>query len=113
MAMAVRRDRYDEQKRKIFRRPAFRGDRLASRASHVRARVLFMVLDAVAVVAAYGVAEVTYFRARPPALYWRHFVLFLVLALLVHLAANGAFGLYGRIWRYAGIEEARQVLLSA
>jgi FlaA1/EpsC-like NDP-sugar epimerase len=75
--------------------------------------VLFMVLDAVAVVAAYGVAEVTYFRARPPALYWRHFVLFLVLALLVHLAANGAFGLYGRIWRYAGIEEARQVLLSA
>jgi FlaA1/EpsC-like NDP-sugar epimerase len=72
-----------------------------------------MVLDCVAVVAAYGVAEVTYFRDQPPALYWRHFTLFLVLALVVHLAANGAFGLYGRIWRYAGIEEARQVLLAA
>jgi FlaA1/EpsC-like NDP-sugar epimerase len=72
-----------------------------------------MVLDSVAVVAAYGVAEVTYFRSQPPAAYWRHFALFLVLALVIHLAANGVFGLYGRIWRYAGIEEARQVLLSA
>ncbi len=72
-----------------------------------------MVLDALAVVVAYGVAEVTYFRDRPPAGYWQHFAAFLALALVVHLAANGAFGLYGRIWRYAGIEEARQVLLSA
>jgi FlaA1/EpsC-like NDP-sugar epimerase len=72
-----------------------------------------MVLDSVAVVAAYGVAEVTYFRSQPPAAYWRHFALFLVLALVIHLGANGVFGLYGRIWRYAGIEEARQVLLSA
>jgi len=72
-----------------------------------------MVLDAVAIVAAYGVAEVTYFRDRPPAVYYRHFVLFLILALVLHLASNWAFGLYGRIWRYAGIQEARQVLLSA
>jgi FlaA1/EpsC-like NDP-sugar epimerase len=72
-----------------------------------------MVLDVVAVVVAYGVAMVTYFRDRPPALYWQHFLFFLVLALIVHLGANWGFGLYGRIWRYAGIEEARQVLLSA
>jgi FlaA1/EpsC-like NDP-sugar epimerase len=72
-----------------------------------------MVLDAIAVAAAYGVAEVTYFRDRPPAGYWQHFALFLVLALALHLAGNWIFGLYGRIWRYAGIEEARQVLLSA
>jgi FlaA1/EpsC-like NDP-sugar epimerase len=113
MAMAVRRERFDAEKRRIFHRPSFRGDRLAARASHVRAKVLFIALDSVAVVAAYGVAEVTYFRDRPPALYWRHFTLFLILALVTHLAANGAFGLYGRIWRYAGIEEARQVLLAA
>jgi FlaA1/EpsC-like NDP-sugar epimerase len=73
----------------------------------------FIVLDSVAVVAAYGVAEVTYFRGRPPSLYWRHFALFLVLALVVHLTSSGAFGLYGRIWRYAGLKEARQVVLSA
>jgi|GEM_PF-4292039 len=89
------------------------GFALASRASRVRARVLFMVLDSVAVVAAYSVAEVTYFRGHPSSLYWRHFALFLVMALLILLTANAAFGLYGRISRYAGIEEARQVLVSA
>ncbi len=112
MAMAVRQRDHSGGRRSL-RRGAFRGDRLASRASHVRARALFMVLDALAVALAYGVAEVTYFRDRPPAGYWQHFSLFLVLVLVVHLGANWLFGLYGRIWRYAGIEEARQVVLSA
>src|SRR5579863_6611466 len=112
MAMAVRRgDGRDN--RTTSRRERFRGDRLASRASHVRARLLFLLLDAVAVVATYGAAEVLYFRDRPPAIYWRHFVVFIAVALVVHLSANWVFGLYGRIWRYAGIQEARQVLLSA
>ena len=113
MAMAIRGERGNPGRRRSRGGSAFRGDRLASRASHVRARALFVVLDAVAVAAAYGVSEVTYFRDRPPAIYWQHFMLFLVLALSVHLAANAIFGLYGRIWRYAGIEEARQVLFSA
>ena len=54
----------------------------------------------------------SYFRDKPPAIYWRHFALFLVLALVVHIGANWIFGLYGRIWRYAGIQEARQILVS-
>ena len=113
MAMAVRRGRYDSEKARGLPRPALRGDRLASRASHVRARVVFTLLDVVAVAAAYGASEVAYFRDRAPAQYWQHFSMFLLLALAVHLTANWVFGLYGRIWRYAGIEEARQVLLSA
>jgi len=113
MAMAVRRERHDSKKGRGLRRPALRGDRLASRASHVRARLVFMLLDVIAVAAAYGASEVAYFRDRAPAIYWQHFSMFLVLALFVHLVANWVFGLYGRIWRYAGIEEARQVLLSA
>jgi FlaA1/EpsC-like NDP-sugar epimerase len=113
MAIAVRRERSDSEKARRFRRPALRGDRLASRASHVRARVVFTLLDVIVVVAAYGASEVAYFRDRAPAIYWQHFSLFLILALAVHLGANWVFGLYGRIWRYAGIEEARQVLLSA
>ena len=88
------------------------GTRLAARASHVRSRLLFMLLDAVAVAVAYGVAEVFWFRDRPPALYWRHLGIFILFALVLHLASNQAFGLYDRIWRHAGIEEARQVLLS-
>ena len=31
---------------------------------------------------------------------------------LFHLMANRALGLYGRMWRHAGIEEARQVILA-
>jgi FlaA1/EpsC-like NDP-sugar epimerase len=113
MAMAVRGERSDSGKGWRPRRPTLRGDRLASRASHVRARVVFTLLDVIVVVAAYGASEVAYFRDRAPAIYWQHFSLFLILALTVHLVANWVFGLYGRIWRYAGIEEARQVLLSA
>jgi len=85
---------------------------VAAWASHLRARLLFMVLDALAVFAAYGVAEVTYFGNRPPAYYWRDFLAFAGLALVVHLGCNSALGLYGRIWRHAGIEEARQVVLA-
>jgi FlaA1/EpsC-like NDP-sugar epimerase len=90
-----------------------KGDRVATWASHIRARLLFIVLDAVAVWVAYGVAEVTYWRDRPPALYWRHFIIFCAFALVLHLVINQMFGLYGRIWRHAGIEEARQVVFAA
>ena len=33
-------------------------------------------------------------------------------ALVVQLTANRLLGLYGRMWRHAGIEEARQILLA-
>ena len=93
-------------------RPVRIGERVSAWASHVRSRVLFTLLDSVAVVVAYGVAEVFFFRDKPPALYWRHFATFIILALVLHVVANRVFGLYDRIWRHAGIEEARQVLLS-
>ena len=35
------------------------------------------------------------------------------MALVVTLVANHVFGLYGRMWRHAGVEEARQLILSA
>jgi FlaA1/EpsC-like NDP-sugar epimerase len=82
-------------------------------ASQIRAHLLFMLLDAFAVALAYGVAEIMYFRDRPPALYWRHLLVFCALAVVVHLVVNRLFGLYGRIWRHAGVEEARQVVLAA
>src|ERR1700722_3702800 len=91
----------------------FSGVRMSAWASHIRARMLFIVLDAVVVVAGYGVAEVTYFRDKPPALYWRGFLVFIVMVLVFHLVANRALGLYGRMWRHAGIEEARQLVLAS
>ena len=88
------------------------GSRVAVAASHIRSVLFFVFLDVLIVIAAYSIAEVVYFRDRPPANYWQQFAIFLVTALVVQLSANRLLGLYGRIWRHAGIEEARQILLA-
>ena len=95
------------------RSPVRKRPSLAVRASHVRSRLLFMFIDATLVVASYGLAQVAYLRDKAPGLYWHHFAPFLIYVVLVTLIANQAFGLYGRMWRHAGAEEARQVILSA
>ncbi|HVC69372.1 MAG TPA: nucleoside-diphosphate sugar epimerase/dehydratase [Acidimicrobiales bacterium] len=82
-------------------------------ASRVRSRMLFLVLDALVLAVCYSLAEVVYFRNREPAHYAGRFAAFLLLALVVQLTANQVFGLYGRMWRHAGIEEARQILLAS
>lgn len=87
--------------------------RVAVLASRVRVRVLFVMLDALSVVAGYGLAEVIYFRDQAPSRYWAHFVPFVLVALALVLAANHLFGLYGRMWRHAGVEEARQMIMAA
>src|SRR5271168_1171312 len=86
---------------------------VAARASRVRARVLFVLLDAISVFAGYGLAEIIYFRHKPPADYWQHFALFLAAAVVVALTANHLFGLYERMWRHAGAQEAGQLCLAA
>ena len=86
---------------------------VAARASRVRARLLFVLLDAISVCAGYGLAEVIYFRHKPPADYWQHFALFLAAAVIVALTANHLFGLYERMWRHAGAQEASQLCLAA
>ena len=86
--------------------------RVAAAASRVRAAILFVVLDALAVLIGYGLAEVTYFRDRAPSGYWLHFTAFLAVAVGVTILSNRFYGLYGRMWRHAGADEARQLLLS-
>ena len=86
---------------------------VAARASRVRARLLFLLLDAISVCAGYGLAEIIYFRHRPPADYWHHFALFLAVAVVVVLTANHRFGLYERMWRHAGAQEASQLCFAA
>lgn len=86
---------------------------VAVRASRVRSRLVFTMLDGLCIVAGYSFAEVAYFRYKAPSHYWQHFTSFLAVALIVTFLANHVFGLYGRMWRHAGAEEARQLLLSA
>ncbi len=74
--------------------------------------MVFILLDIIVIVAAYGLAEAASLRDRAPADYLHKLVLFLAVTLVVQLIANWCFGLYGRIWRHAGIEEARNIVLS-
>jgi FlaA1/EpsC-like NDP-sugar epimerase len=86
--------------------------RLSVLATKVRSRMVFIVLDAIVILGAYGLAEVASLRDRAPANYMHKLAIFLAVTLTVQLIANWCFGLYGRIWRHAGIEEARNIVLS-
>lgn len=86
--------------------------RLSVLATKVRSRLIFILLDTGIILAAYGLAEVASLRDRAPADYMHKLLVFLGVTLTVQLIANWSFGLYGRIWRHAGIEEARNIVLS-
>ena len=99
------------------RQPTRLADSLSHRipvlASRVRAQLLFMVLDAACVVAGYSAAEVFFWRNVAPSAYGWHFALFVLIVVIVTLVCNHIYGLYGRMWRHAGLEEARQIILSS
>jgi FlaA1/EpsC-like NDP-sugar epimerase len=86
--------------------------RLSVMATKVRSRMVFLILDGAVILTAYGLAEAASLWDRAPAHYLHKFVVFLLVTLSVQLVANWCFGLYGRIWRHAGIEEARNIVLA-
>jgi FlaA1/EpsC-like NDP-sugar epimerase len=86
--------------------------RLSVMATKVRSRMVFILLDSIVILGAYGLAEVASLRDRAPANYMPKLAIFLAVTLTIQLIANWCFGLYGRIWRHAGIEEARNIVLS-
>jgi FlaA1/EpsC-like NDP-sugar epimerase len=64
-----------------------------------------------------GVALVAYllplalrFDGLVPVRYWSNFWRFLPVAFAIHLAVNHACGLYGQVWRYASVQEARRIV---
>jgi FlaA1/EpsC-like NDP-sugar epimerase len=71
-----------------------------------------MVLDAFCVVAAYSASEVFYWRNVAPSEYGWHFEAFVLVVVVVTLVCNRMYGLYGRMWQHAGLEEARQMVFS-
>ncbi len=84
--------------------------RLSRVATKVRSKMVFVVLDSAVIVTAYFLSLVITLRDRAPVNYYNKLALFLVVALVVQLVANRSFGLYGRIWKYAGIDEARNIV---
>jgi FlaA1/EpsC-like NDP-sugar epimerase len=78
----------------------------------MRCDLPFVALDVALLSASYVIVLVLRFDGRVPSHRWVQFRTYLPLALFIHLCANWACGLYGRIWRHASVEEARRVLLA-
>jgi FlaA1/EpsC-like NDP-sugar epimerase len=86
--------------------------RLAQMAAGVRADVAFALLDACLVAGSYLlvgalIRDETWGRRPGVVAAW-----FLV-AVVANLSANVCFGLYGRMWRHASVDEARRVIGAA
>ena len=84
-------------------------DRLVGR---LRRDVPLVLLDALVVVAAYALPLVVRIEGSIPERFWLGLRVFLPFAILIHLCANYVFGLYGQMWRYAGVKEARRVVMA-
>ena len=80
--------------------------------AHVRHDAPLLVLDLIVVFTAYFVPLVMRFGGEVPSRYWNSFWRFAAIACLIHLLANYLFGLYGQMWRFASVLEARRVVLS-
>ena len=81
-------------------------------ALRVRRNAPLGLLDLGVIVFAYLAPLVLRFNGAVPANYWSNFRSFLPLVVLIHLSANYLFGLYGQMWRYASVQEARRVVLA-
>jgi FlaA1/EpsC-like NDP-sugar epimerase len=82
-------------------------------ATLLRRDVSLGLLDAGVVVVAYLVPLVLRFDGAVPTSYWRNFWIFASIVVVLHISANYVFGLYGQMWRYASVQEARRVVLAA
>jgi FlaA1/EpsC-like NDP-sugar epimerase len=81
--------------------------------AHLRRDVPLALLDAVVVFLAYLLPLSLRFEGNIPQFYWDNYWLLIPLFTAIHLASNLAFGLYGQMWRYASVREARRVLAAS
>jgi FlaA1/EpsC-like NDP-sugar epimerase len=82
-------------------------------AAHLRRDVPLALLDVASVFVAYLVTLVLRFDGAVPPHFWASFRWFIPIVMFVHLTANYLMGLYGQMWRYASVQEARRVLMAA
>jgi FlaA1/EpsC-like NDP-sugar epimerase len=80
--------------------------------TRLRRDVALGLLDLTVVFLAYLAPLVLRFNGSVPHDYWANFRWFVVVAGVVHLSSNYLFGLYGQMWRYASVQEARRVVLA-
>jgi FlaA1/EpsC-like NDP-sugar epimerase len=81
----------------------------AARMAGLRADRVFAGVDFVLIVASYLFLAALH-RPQRSALVVEHVMVVVVVAVIAHLTANAARGLYGRVWRHASIDEARRLV---
>jgi FlaA1/EpsC-like NDP-sugar epimerase len=81
-------------------------------AAHARRDAPLGMLDALLVVATYVAALILRFNGHVPSDRWHDMRRVLPGVVLIHLFSNYLIGLYGQMWRYASVPEARRVLVS-
>lgn len=86
--------------------------RAVSYAARVRPTVVAASLDALVVMTAVAVALVLRYDGAVPGGMWLKAEVFAVVAVAVFLAFGLRLGLYGHVWSYASVSEARRVLLA-
>ena len=86
------------------------GTNISQLVVRIRASIPLLALDAVLAAAAYCLVLLLRVNGSVTSVQWNAFRVFIPLALVVHLTANWIAGLYGQMWRYAGIAEARRVI---
>ncbi|HEX2031190.1 MAG TPA: nucleoside-diphosphate sugar epimerase/dehydratase, partial [Actinomycetota bacterium] len=77
-----------------------------------RRDVVLVLLDLAVVIMSFMFALVLRFEGEVPEGYWNAFWIFVPGAALAYAYINFSFGLYGQMWRYASIREARRLLLA-
>ncbi|HEX5511710.1 MAG TPA: nucleoside-diphosphate sugar epimerase/dehydratase [Actinomycetales bacterium] len=85
---------------------------LPAKAGRVRGELLYAVLDVVIVLFAFATVLQLRYDGSVPERMWPRFFTFVAIAAGTFVACHYMAGLYGRIWRYASILEARRLLLS-
>ena len=81
-------------------------------AERLRRDAPLAILDLGVAVGSYLLTLVLRFDGSVPTRYWLSFWRFLPLALAIHLVVNHLYGLYGPMWRYASVHEARRIVLA-
>jgi len=77
------------------------------------ARRRLVWLDCVAIVAGYGIVTLLDRPDQASWRFWPEILLFFLIALGTHVFSLRVFGLYDRMWRHAGIQDVRDVLMSS
>jgi len=78
--------------------------------ARVRRDVPLALLDLAIVFVAYLTPLVLRLEGSVPPRYWTNFLQFIPVIGFLHLLTNYLFGLYGQMWRYASVQEARRVI---